>query len=131
MLSFEVDENKSQSIQPENKDLLGLINSNKLNISKHSDMDKERNLFKQNSKEDVDKQIVRSETRKRSVKNPDLEISRDKMIENINIKKQNTMIEAINSTSEFSLLKEPEKSDSLFDKVLTQVKERNKGILYF
>ena len=57
------------------------------------------------------------------------EISRQLMIKNINQQKENSIFEALNSSvQEFSLLNNIDKSDNLFDKVLTQVKERNKGI---
>ncbi len=53
------------------------------------------------------------------------------LIKNINQKKETSINEAINtSVNDFSLLNINSKSDSLFDKVLSKVKERNLGKLY-
>ena len=52
------------------------------------------------------------------------EENREKIKENLNNQKINSLHMAMNSTQDLSYYEE--KSDSLFDKVLTQVKERNK-----
>jgi hypothetical protein len=54
-----------------------------------------------------------------------LEENREKIIENLNYQKLTSLQVAINSTNELSYI-EQDKTHSLFDKVLTQVKERNK-----
>jgi hypothetical protein len=54
-----------------------------------------------------------------------LEENREKIIENLNYQKLTSLLVAINSTNELSYI-EQDKTHSLFDKVLTQVKERNK-----
>lgn len=60
------------------------------------------------------------------VKNYLLDESKDKIIQKINIHKQTSLME-YDKKNEYALFSNNEdKSDSLFDKVLSQVKERNK-----
>ena len=54
-----------------------------------------------------------------------LEENREKILENLNYQKLTSLQLAMNSTNELSY-SEQDKTHSLFDKVLTQVKERNK-----
>ena len=73
----------------------------------------------------------RSDKKKPSVKNSQLEENREKIKESLNMQKKNSMQMALNSTNDFSYYENSVKTDSLFDKVLTQVKERNKGKIFF
>lgn len=95
------------------------VNNKGLNIPKSA--------LKQDNKPIEPEEDKKTDIKKRSLKDNKLEEHREKIKENLHLQKLNSVKEAINSTQDFSLLSNGDRTDSLFDKVLTQVKERNKG----
>ncbi len=136
VISFDKNENKeidSNNIKSQEKEVCDL---NKSDLSGNNNIANKRSLDLQNFLNKIKEQTVEknpnpnpnpSEIKpKYSNKSSNLlEENREKILENLNYQKLTSLQLAMNSTNELSY-SEQDKTHSLFDKVLTQVKERNK-----
>ena len=68
-----------------------------------------------------------ADCKKSSKKNSVLEEHREKIQENLKSQKKYSLENALNNTQDFSDFSSLSKTESLFDKVLTQVTDKNKG----
>jgi hypothetical protein len=121
VVSFDKNENKeieikSQEVNDLNKSDISVNNKRSLDLQNFLNKIKEQTVEKNQS------EIKPKYSNKSSNL---MEENREKIIENLNYQKLTSLQFAMNSTNELSY-SEQDKTNSLFDKVLTQVKERNK-----
>ena len=128
VVSFEkelIEKEKTDSLELPDK--FNKSSNEKINFKEESQMKLKKdsqNISKIQIK-DENLQISQEKNKKGSFKGSQIEESREKIQESLNSHKKSSIQMAIDS-SDFQL-ENLEKTDSLFDKVLTQVKERNKG----
>lgn len=108
---------------------INIIEKSKPSIKNYEDDDNFlKNVIEKNRKRKSSAEVPEVKKQEKHLSVPNDEKTR--VQENLHIQKQRSIKQAIDSTQEFSKMNSGI-TDNLFDQVLTQVKERNKGKIYY